>query len=88
MGYVGLFAEKQANEFLLRFRIRSDKKKSPALLERIKITIKKFNGMYKNIPIQSIMGMIQQFRTVIKQGNITKPSDVSEFFYNMVKSDL
>ena len=47
-----------------------------------------FKGMYKNVPTTHLMGMISQFRNVIRQGRITKPSEVSEFFYNMVKSDL
>jgi hypothetical protein len=44
--------------------------------------------MYKNVSINQLKGMILQFRNVIRQGRITKPSEVSEFFYNMVKSDL
>jgi hypothetical protein len=44
--------------------------------------------MYKNVTTHQLMGMISQFRNVIRQGRITEPSEVSEFFYNMVKSDL
>ena len=91
--YVGDTSIEDAAEFMKNTEIVADEFATRKVREFVKSGLipekdATFNGMFKNIPIQSIMGMIQQFRTVIKQGNITKPSDVSEFFYNMVKSDL
>ena len=91
--YVGDTSIENASEFMKNTEIVADEFATRKVREFVKSGLipekdATFNGMYKNIPIQSIMGMIQQFRSVIKQGNITKPSDVSEFFYNMVKSDL
>jgi hypothetical protein len=91
--YVGDTSLEDASEFMKNTEIVADEFAARKVREFVKSGFipekdATFNGMYKNIPIQAIMGMIQQFRSVIKQGNITKPSDVSEFFYNMVKSDL
>ena len=91
--YVGDTSIEDASEFMKNTEIVADEFATRKVREFVKLGLipekdATFNGMYKNIPIQAIMGMIQQFRSVIKQGNITKPSDVSEFFYNMVKSDL
>lgn len=44
--------------------------------------------MYKNISIQQITMMVQQHKIQLKRMNINSPEKVSEYFYNMVKSDL
>ena len=44
--------------------------------------------MYKSLPMQYVSNMIQQHKTQIKRMNMNSPEKVSEYFYNMVKSDL
>jgi len=44
--------------------------------------------MYKNLPMQYVSMMIQQHKNQMKKMNIDSPEKVSEYFYNMVKSDL
>lgn len=43
---------------------------------------------YKNVPITSIKGMVNNYREQMREQNITSPNKVSEFFYNMVKKEL
>jgi len=44
--------------------------------------------MYKNLPIQQVSMMVQQYKNQMRRMNINSPEKVSEYFYNMVKSDL
>ena len=44
--------------------------------------------MYKNLPLQYVSMMIQQHKNQMRRMNINSPEKVSEYFYNMVKSDL
>ena len=44
--------------------------------------------MYKNIPIQQITMMVNNYRNDMRRKNINSPKKVSEYFYNMVKSEL
>ncbi len=44
--------------------------------------------MYKNIPLQQVTMMVQQYKSELKRMNINSPEKVSEYFYNMVKRDL
>jgi uncharacterized protein len=44
--------------------------------------------MYKNVPIQQITMMINNYREDMRRKNIDSPKKVSEYFYNMVKSEL
>ena len=44
--------------------------------------------MYKNVPIQQITMMISNYRNDMRRKNIDSPKKVSEYFYNMVKSEL
>ncbi len=44
--------------------------------------------MYKNLPIQHITMMVNNYRNDMRTKNIYSPKKVSEYFYNMVKSEL
>jgi len=44
--------------------------------------------MYKSMPIEQISMMVQRNKNQMKSMNINSPEKVSEYFYNMVKSDL
>ena len=44
--------------------------------------------MYKDVPIQQITMMINNYREDMRRKNIDSPKKVSEYFYNMVKSEL
>ena len=44
--------------------------------------------MYKNVPIQQITMMVNNYRNDMRRKNIDSPKKVSEYFYNMVKSEL
>ena len=44
--------------------------------------------MYKNVPINSVKMMVNNYREMMRRNNITSPEKISEFFYNMVKKNL
>jgi hypothetical protein len=44
--------------------------------------------MYKHVPIQQITMMVNNYRNDMRRKNIDSPKKVSEYFYNMVKSEL
>ena len=44
--------------------------------------------MYKHVPIQQITMMVNNYREDMIRKNIDSPKKVSEYFYNMVKSEL
>jgi len=44
--------------------------------------------MYKNVPIQQITMMVNNYRNDMRRKNIDSPKKVSEYFYNMVKNEL
>jgi hypothetical protein len=44
--------------------------------------------MYKHVPIQQITMMVNNYREDMRKKNIDSPKKVSEYFYNMVKSEL
>ena len=44
--------------------------------------------VYKNMPIQKITMMINGYKNDMKGKNIDSPRKVSEYFYNMVKSEI
>ena len=91
--YVGDISIEEAAEFMKKTELVADEFARKKVREFVNLGFipqenATFRGMYKNVPTTHLMGMISQFRNVIRQGRITKPSEVSEFFYNMVKSDL
>ena len=44
--------------------------------------------MYKNLPIEQIKMMVNHFRNEMRIKNIQSPKKVSEYFYNIVKSEI
>jgi hypothetical protein len=91
--YVGDTTIQEAAEFMRKTELVADEFARKKVKEFVKLGFipkeeATFEGMYKNVTTHQLMGMISQFRNVIRQGRITEPSEVSEFFYNMVKSDL
>ena len=46
------------------------------------------NHNTKNVPIQRIRYQIERSREDMRRKNIDSPKKVSEYFYNMVKSEL
>jgi len=44
--------------------------------------------MYKNVPISQIRQMVDNYRQEMKSKDITSSEKISEYFYNMVKSEL
>jgi DNA repair protein RadC len=44
--------------------------------------------MYRNLPIQQILMMIKKYRDDMRMNTIDSPEKVSEYFYNIVKSEL
>ena len=91
--YVGDTTIQDAAEFMRKTELVADEFARKKVKEFVKLGFipkeeATFEGMYKNVTTHQLMGMISQFRNVIRQGRITEPSEVSEFFYNMVKSDL
>ena len=43
---------------------------------------------YKNIPVQSIKSMISKFRDDLESQKLSSPTEISKFFYNLVKSKM
>jgi uncharacterized protein (DUF2132 family) len=43
---------------------------------------------YKNMPLSQIQGTTHMFRQQMKMNKIKSPEKISEYFYNMVKSEL
>lgn len=91
--YVGDTSIEEAADFMKKTELVADEFARKKVREFVNLGFvpqedATFKGMYKNVSINQLKGMILQFRNVIRQGRITKPSEVSEFFYNMVKSDL
>jgi hypothetical protein len=44
--------------------------------------------MYKNVSIQQITMMVNNYRNDMRRNNIDSPKKVSEYFYNLVKNKL
>ena len=44
--------------------------------------------MYRDLPIQQVMMMVNRYRDNMMMNNIDSPEKVSEYFYNIVKSEL
>ena len=44
--------------------------------------------MYKTLPIQNIVAMINNYKNDMRGKNIDSPKKISEYFYNMVKGEL
>jgi hypothetical protein len=73
--------EEVADDFAAR-KMRELYKKG--LIDRLYIAPQ----MYKNMPLSQLIFMISNYKNQMKSKNITSPEKISEFFYNMVKSEL
>lgn len=73
--------EEVADEFAMR-KIRELQKKG-LIDEKYKPT-----SPYKNMSVQAIKSMISSFRNQLENENITSPTEISKFFYNLVKSKM
>ena len=89
--YIGNITEIQAAEFMKKTEEVADEFAARKIRQLQKIgLIGEYNPpqMYKSVPIQKILKMVRGYRNDMKIKNINSPIKVSEYFYNMVKSEL
>lgn len=90
--YLGETSDEEAAEFMKKTEVVADEFASRKIRELQKkgLINKDFvpPSFYKNVQIGSIVNMVKNYRTKIKQKNITTPEKISEFFYNMVKNNI
>jgi len=44
--------------------------------------------MYKNLPEKHIAGFISDVRNKLRERNLTSPDEISEYYYNLIKSNI
>ncbi len=89
--YLGDITEREAAEFMKQTEEIADEFAARKIRQLQKMgLIEPFTPpqMYKNIPIQQITMMVNNYRNDMKRKNIDSQEKVSEYFYNMVKSEL
>ena len=89
--YLGDISEREAAEFMKHTEEVADDFASRKIRQLQKLNlIGPYTPpqMYKNVPIQQITIMINNYREDMRRKNIDSPKKVSEYFYNMVKSEL
>ena len=89
--YLGEISEREAAEFMKHTEEVADDFASRKIRQLQKLNlIGPYTPpqMYKNVPIQQITMMINNYREDMRRKNIDSPKKVSEYFYNMVKSEL
>jgi hypothetical protein len=89
--YIGDISERDAAEFMKKTEEVADEFASRKIRQLQKLDlIGPYTPpqMYKNVPIQQIMAMMNNYKNDMSRKNIDSPSKVSEYFYNMVKSEL
>jgi hypothetical protein len=89
--YLGEISERDAAEFMKHTEEVADDFASRKIRQLQKLNlIGPYTPpqMYKNVPIQQITMMINNYREDMRRKNIDSPKKVSEYFYNMVKSEL
>lgn len=89
--YLGDISEREAAEFMKNTEEVADDFASRKIRQLQKMgLIDPFipPQIYKNVPIQQITMMINNYRNDMRRKNIDSPKKVSEYFYNMVKSEL
>jgi hypothetical protein len=89
--YIGNITEIKAAEFMKKTEEVADEFAARKIRQLQKIgLIGEYNPpqMYKSVPIQKILKMVRDYRNDMKIKNINSPIKVSEYFYNMVKSEL
>ena len=89
--YLGEISEREAAEFMKHTEEVADDFASRKIRQLQKLNlIGPYTPpqMYKNVPIQQITMMINNYREDMRRKNIDSPKKVSEYFYNMIKSEL
>jgi len=89
--YLGDITEKEAADFMKKTEEVADEFASRKIKQLQKMgLVGPFTPpqVYKNMPIQQITMMVNNFRNEMKRNNIDSKEKISEFFYNMVKSEI
>jgi len=89
--YLGDVTEKEAAEFMKKTEEVADEFASRKIRELQKRgLIGSFTPpqVYKNVSIQQISWMLNNFKKDMRKKNIDSPEKISEYFYNMAKSEL
>jgi len=89
--YIGDIPEIEAAEFMKHTEEVADDFASRKIreLQRLNL-IDNFNPVqiHRNLPIQQVLMMVSRYREDMRMNNIDTPEKVSEYFYNIVKSEL
>jgi phenylalanyl-tRNA synthetase alpha subunit len=90
--YLGDISDEVAAKFMKNTEEVADEfaGKKIRQLQKLNLINKNFTApqMYKSVPLNQIIQMIRQYRNQMEMQNIDSPEKISEFFYNMVKSNL
>jgi len=90
--YIGDISVDDAAKFMKTTEEVADEYASRKFKELVKKNIINSNfvppQMYKNMPISNIRMMVDNIRKEMKSKDITSSEKISEYFYNMVKSEL
>jgi hypothetical protein len=89
--YIGDISEMEAAEFMKHTEEVADDFASRKIRELQKLNlIDNFNPVqiHRNLPIQQVLMMVSRYREDMRMNNIDTPEKVSEYFYNIVKSEL
>ena len=89
--YIGDISEIEAAEFMKHTEEVADDFASRKIRELQKLNlIDNFNPVqiHRNLPIQQVLMMVSRYREDMRMNNIDTPEKVSEYFYNIVKSEL
>ena len=89
--YIGDISEIEAAEFMKHTEEVADDFASRKIRELQKLNLigdYKPIQMYRDLPIQQVMMMVNRYRDNMMMNNIDSPEKVSEYFYNIVKNEL
>ena len=89
--YIGDISEMEAAEFMKHTEEVADDFASRKIRELQKLNLigdYKPIQMYRDLPIQQVMMMVNRYRDNMMMNNIDSPEKVSEYFYNIVKNEL
>lgn len=90
--YIGDISVDDAAKFMKTTEEVADEYASRKFRELVKKNIINSNfvppQMYKNVPLSQIRMMVDNYRKEMKSKDITSSEKISEYFYNMVKSEL
>jgi hypothetical protein len=90
--YIGDISVDDAAKFMKTTEEVADEYASRKFKELVKKNIINSNfvppQIYKNVPIGQIRMMVDNYRKEMKSKDITSSEKISEYFYNMVKSEI